>query len=1275
MRRFELIEGKSSKFWEIETSGSTLTVRYGRIGTNGQTQTKEFADTPAAEKERDKLIKEKAGKGYSETTVGTRTTLAAVAPQKPAVKAAPLAISSAKTPPVAASETPVSQVAQPPADTPTETLVAEELPWPSGGFLGSHKEDNPRFVTVCGEVDIPVVRGMHCPPFRRQLSLMANLPEFDNDKYGHSDNNLQTLAQGCGRSWKFWKRAGSQQQLTRENLMADDPEWWLEATAQCLANGYSRSNTGNWLVQVGIARHGIVFMLDILLQLFRTFPNFYGFPGVLLILRHAIAAADEAEYAAAFAVAESAHDEISLPALAHLFPHHRSWVDEALAVIKQDDHRLLMNCVMSVEQMIGYWRKTDYFPYYGMSGIRFQIALHGVEAMPFLADMLGHAKDKSDTERALAWIEALRCPAQIGTLVKHMEKTKETRAVLDRMAEAFPAATLYTAIGEWHKRPSRMLEGWTLRLAARHEAALAQALAALPKAQASAWRELMATLNQEDAPSDALPALLREPPWTRNIRPQSLPTLELALLPTPPSINWKSGEEAQHKKYQPEQYLSGRFANILKEHKDHPLVRKFATDQAKLYDLALLFCYEIKKEAQEDILAGRPIQMDDLIDKRWVWQRTPDYLALASPDFRLKVWNSFPSHIWSGYQNYQPVVKWLLAEHGLAALPGFIAYVQSHAEEGLAWALPVDAPELASLALHALRNLKKAKDAAQRWIVVHPRSTAVVALQEAFGKDKAGRDNGAFGLRWLMRQGHEAMIDTIAAEYDAATGMDVSAALAALKSADPLNVLPARMPKLPSFFSPATFRRPLLKDGRAVPLTAIEHIGSMLAISKLDAPYPGIDIVRENCTADSLAEFAWDLFESWMTAGAPAKENWAFNALGLFGDNGTVHRLTPKIREWPGESAHARAVAGLEILNAIGTDFALMSLNAIANKVKFKGLQEKAREKIAAIAETRGLSTDELADRLVPDLGLDASSALILDFGPRQFTVAFDETLKPFVKDAQGARLKDLPKPIKSDDAGQATAASERYKALKKDAKAIASTQVTRLELAMVAQRRWSKADFELFFLNHPVMRFLAARLVWGVYADGAFVEGFRIAEDWTLADADDAFYTLPDTTSVGIAHVLNMPAEAQAAFGQIFADYEILQPFRQLGREIYTLSADEAQTNKIVRFAQKTVATGSVMGLINRGWERGDAQDGGWVGDFIKPLAAGLCAVANLDPGTIVGDLSYEPSQKIPEIIVHNMSDNRWNRGDPLPLANLDPVITSELLRDIDLLAPYQEK
>src|SRR5262249_26287511 len=65
-RHFEFSEGGSNKFWEIAVSGSEVTVRFGRIGTNGQTQTKKLPEPAAATKHADKLIAEKVDKGYVE---------------------------------------------------------------------------------------------------------------------------------------------------------------------------------------------------------------------------------------------------------------------------------------------------------------------------------------------------------------------------------------------------------------------------------------------------------------------------------------------------------------------------------------------------------------------------------------------------------------------------------------------------------------------------------------------------------------------------------------------------------------------------------------------------------------------------------------------------------------------------------------------------------------------------------------------------------------------------------------------------------------------------------------------------------------------------------------------------------------------------------------------------------------------------------------------------------------------------------------------------------
>ena len=65
-RRFEYVGGASAKFWEITQVLTEVNVRYGRMGTNGQQQTKSFEDTETAKRHAEKLIGEKIRKGYVE---------------------------------------------------------------------------------------------------------------------------------------------------------------------------------------------------------------------------------------------------------------------------------------------------------------------------------------------------------------------------------------------------------------------------------------------------------------------------------------------------------------------------------------------------------------------------------------------------------------------------------------------------------------------------------------------------------------------------------------------------------------------------------------------------------------------------------------------------------------------------------------------------------------------------------------------------------------------------------------------------------------------------------------------------------------------------------------------------------------------------------------------------------------------------------------------------------------------------------------------------------
>ncbi|HTU19290.1 MAG TPA: DUF4132 domain-containing protein, partial [Gemmataceae bacterium] len=81
-REFHFSEGSSNKFWAITVEGQEFTVEFGRVGTKGQTQTKQFASDAAAQQAADKLIAEKTKKGYKEVD--------GAAPPSPPAAAAPV---------------------------------------------------------------------------------------------------------------------------------------------------------------------------------------------------------------------------------------------------------------------------------------------------------------------------------------------------------------------------------------------------------------------------------------------------------------------------------------------------------------------------------------------------------------------------------------------------------------------------------------------------------------------------------------------------------------------------------------------------------------------------------------------------------------------------------------------------------------------------------------------------------------------------------------------------------------------------------------------------------------------------------------------------------------------------------------------------------------------------------------------------------------------------------------------------------------------------------
>jgi hypothetical protein len=213
----------------------------------------------------------------------------------------------------------------------------------------------------------------------------------------------------------------------------------------------------------------------------------------------------------------------------------------------------------------------------------------------------------------------------------------------------------------------------------------------------------------------------------------------------------------------------------------------------------------------------------------------------------------------------------------------------------------------------------------------------------------------------------------------------------------------------------------------------------------------------------------------------------------------------------------------------------------------------------------------------------------------------------------------------------------------------------------MVDRRDWSVAEFTDLFVRHPLTWHVTRRLVW--LSDGT---AFRVAEDRTLADVEDKALTLPGDARVSLAHPLHL-AGALDAWAEVFADYEILQPFPQLGRPVYALTEEERAGRRLTRFEGVTVPTGKVLGLERHGWTREAPQDGGIQGVISRAAGEGHFIVIDLDPGIAIGSLDIFPEHELHAIWISDQPDG-WGRRDEdsVRFGDLDPVTASELVADL---------
>ncbi|EGI1201612.1 WGR and DUF4132 domain-containing protein [Escherichia coli] len=1260
MRHFIYQDEKSHKFWAVEQQGNELHISWGKVGTQGQSQVKSFADAVAAEKAELKLIAEKVKKGYVE-------------------QAKDNSLQPSQTVTDSLKVADLSTIIQEQPSFVAETRAADKntdavLPWLAKDIAVVFP---PEVVhTTLSHRRFPGAPVQQADKLTQLRRLACSVSQRDN-KTATFDFSA------CSLEWQNTVAQAISQIDGLKTTQLPSPVMAVLTALEMKCTRYKeREDVMDQIIQEG----GLEYATDVIIHLQQISIEWDYVNNNIVFLSSGISPDYLQQYSSFelrlrkhLSLAEESLWQKCAQKLIAAIPHIPEWRQPLIALLLPEkpeiaheiSQRLLgqkklpslewLKIVATDEHILASLEKyhepyaifDDY--YCGAIWSATVLQEQGVTALPrfapyaasdYCADVLRH----------------INHPFALTLLIRVAGHTKRCHDRMTKACAAFPHAALAALAELLVQKEENSWRIMLMTMLISHPTLAEQVIPWLSTPAVAVLKSCQQQLTQPSnhASADLLPAIVVSPPWLSKKKKSPIPVLDLAPLNLESicTITDTEAKEFQtHWDWEPHKPSEGA-KNFL-----YSLgYRRWDFDTYKYIGAS-----DSAIDAWEREDFATLIQMFKAHHAPYQGEWHLNSLPFLPMQKAIKLWEFLSKE---PHTAIKPVMLYLR----LAGMSGFLHSFSRYPQEGFAVANYFAATELAPAVARAFNKLKTLRQDARSWLLKYPQHAITGLLPAALGKTGEAQDNARAALRMLTENGHQPLLQEIARRYNQP---EVTDAVNAILALDPLDNHPTKIPTLPTFYQPSLWTRPLLKaNAQSLPDSALLHLGEMLRFPQEEALYPGLLQVKDACTTDSLAEFAWDLFTAWQTAGAPSKESWAFTALGVLGNDDTARKLTPLIRAWPGESQHKRATVGLDILAAIGSDIALMQLNGIAQKLKFKALQERAKEKIANIAESRELTVAELEDRLAPDLGLDNNGSLLLDFGPRQFTVSFDETLKPFVRDASGSRLKDLPKPNKSDDELQANNAVNRYKLLKKDARTVAAQQVARLESAMCLRRRWSPENFQLFLVEHPLVRHLTRRLIWGVYsAENQLLACFRVAEDNSYSTADDDLFTLPEgDISIGIPHVLEISPTDAAAFGQLFADYELLPPFRQLDRNSYALTEAERNANELTRWAGRKCPSGRVMGLANKGWMRGEPQDGGWIGWMIKPLGR-WSLIMEIDEGFAVG---MSPAELSAEQLLSKLwlwegkaESYGWgsNSTQEAQFSVLDAITASKLINDIEAL------
>lgn len=446
-------------------------------------------------------------------------------------------------------------------------------------------------------------------------------------------------------------------------------------------------------------------------------------------------------------------------------------------------------------------------------------------------------------------------------------------------------------------------------------------------------------------------------------------------------------------------------------------------------------------------------------------------------------------------------------------------------------------------------------------------------------------------------------------------------------------------------------------------------------------------------------EFARELFRLYLGNGADAKQKYCLALAGLLGDDEVVQTLRSTVQRWTentlkwsqddkgnwqqtGESARLKmAEYAVGALALIGSNKALRAVEFFSRKYrsKNKNIGEAARVALKNAAEELGISPYELADSIIPDFGFEG---LFKNFevNGNEYRAFIDNNFKLAYFDENNKKLKAPPK-------GTPKELQEEFKEVAKEVRDIVRSQSDRLEQYMVIGRRWSKENWEKFFLNNPIMFVYAIKLVWGEFdKNGKLLQTFYCSEDTTLMNIEDDEISLEEDSFVGMLHPLHISKQEAQDWQNKLYEMGIETIFEQMNRPIFDLEENLQNTLISDRFNNRKVDARSAVGYFEKlGWKRGSVVDAGMVSAYCKSFEdAGIDALIETE-GIFMGYYDYDDCHlgRLYFVKTGSVQFGSYTYDEPrdekdtrlIAFKDVPVIIYSEVIGDLEKIAPKQEE